>query len=146
MEQNIFNMSDKLKHIIACAAIATITFNCFSQIPKDKQYHLGAGAFFGVWGTFAGNSCEFTPEKSLLCGIASAMAVGLLKEGADLCGYGTPEWADLGYTVAGGAIGAGLSYVALKIFKKPPLIYVSTDKGLQLGFIYKLNETGNRFK
>jgi len=34
----------------------------FKPIPIDKQYHIGAGAFAGVWGTFAGNSLNLTPE------------------------------------------------------------------------------------
>jgi hypothetical protein len=47
---------------------------------------------------------------------------------------------DIAATTMGGIVGAGLSYVALKIFKKkPPVIYgMASSKGLQAGVIINM--------
>ena len=42
-------------------------------------------------------------------GIGVAMVVGVGKELWDLCGFGTPEWADLGADLVGSIIGTGVA-------------------------------------
>jgi uncharacterized protein YfiM (DUF2279 family) len=116
---------NKIKYFLALA-LTLITLTAVAQeqplIPIDKQYHLGAGAVFGVWGTLVGNSCMFTPEKSALIGLASATVAGIGKELWDeadyrIMGYGTGfDWKDLGATMIGGVIGTALTYTGLKIF------------------------------
>lgn len=127
--------------ILALLLTASLT----AQIPVDKQYHIGAGAYCGVWGTFAGNSMEWTPEQAALFGIASATVAGIGKELWDvsyrLWGYNDKfDPMDVAATVAGGIIGTGLSYAALKIFKKkPPIIYGMADRrGVQIGIKLQL--------
>lgn len=109
---------DKIKHFIACAVIALITLAAFAQVPTDKKYHAGAGIIIGSWGTFVGNSLDLKPEYSALFGLGSAAVAGLGKELWDEIDYGGWDWKDFGATMIGGAIGAGLTYTGLKIFKK----------------------------
>ncbi len=67
------------------------------MIAKDKQSHfiigliiaLMFGHLFGVW-----------------IGLGVAAAAGIGKELRDMTGHGTPEWADLWFTIAGGVAGA----------------------------------------
>ena len=101
-----------------------ITASLAAQIPYDKKLHAGAGVVIGTWGTFAGNSMNFTPEKAALLGITSAAVAGVGKELWDEIEYGGWDWKDLGATMIGGTIGTGLSYTALKVFKKKPYIYI----------------------
>lgn len=118
---------------------------CQAQIPVDKQYHIGAGAVIGVWGTFMGNSLELSPEKSALVGFSCAVAAGVGKELWDV----SDQWffkvshpfdcRDIAATAAGGVVGVGLSYVALKIFKKEVPVYadiskVKTEIGVKIRF------------
>ena len=95
-----------------------------AQIPYDKKLHAGAGVVVGTWGTFAGNSLNWKPEKAALFGLTSAAVAGIGKELWDEIEYGGWDWKDLGATMIGGTIGTGLSYVALKVFKKKPYIYI----------------------
>jgi uncharacterized protein YfiM (DUF2279 family) len=140
---------NKLKHFIACAAITLITLTCFAQeykIPVDKQYHLGAGVVFGVWGTFAGNSLQWKPEKAALMGLASATVAGVGKELWDevdyqIGGYGTGfDFRDLGATMIGGVIGVGLTYAGLKIFYryKPAVFVTNVQKCLTVGLRFTI--------
>ncbi len=117
----------------------------FEPIPYDKKWHIAAGTFAGVWGTFAGNSLELAPEESALFGVAASVAAGVGKELWDVswCILGdksaTFDTMDIAATTLGGMIGTGLSYVAIKIFKKPPVIYsVVNDKSIQVGVKIKL--------
>ena len=119
---------------------ASIAAQTFEPIPFDKKYHIGAGVLAGTWGTFTGNSLELTPEQSALFGVAASVAAGVGKELWDVswCILGdksaTFDTMDIAATTLGGMIGTGLSYVALKIFKKPPVIYsVVNDKSIQVG-------------
>ena len=95
-----------------------------AQIPVDKQYHIGAGAVIGVWGTFMGNSLELSPEKSALVGFGCAVAAGVGKELWDVSdqwffGIEHPfDCRDIVATAAGGVVGAGLSYIILKYVDK----------------------------
>lgn len=116
----------------------------FTPVAFDKKYHIGAGAVIGAWGTFTGNSLELTPEQSALFGVATATAAGIGKELWDvsfrLFGYKDQfNLNDVAATTLGGIVGAGLSYAALKVFKKKPLIYGYADKkeikiGVELRF------------
>ena len=101
-----------------------LTASLAAQIPYDKKLHVGAGVVIGTWGTFAGNSMNWKPEKSALLGITSATVAGVGKELWDEIEYGGWDWRDLGATMIGGTIGTGLSYAALKVFKKKPYIYI----------------------
>ena len=140
-------MNDKIKHFIATAAITllvltlfadTITAQSFTPIHFDKKYHIGAGTLAGVWGTFAGKSIELSDEGAALFGVAAATAAGIGKEVMDvapaLFGNETARFdcMDIAATVEGGIIGAGLTYLGMKIFKRKPLIY--GGKGITIGF------------
>jgi hypothetical protein len=115
-----------------------ITVSLQAQIDVDKKYHAGAGMVIGTWGTFAGNSMNWKPEKAALFGVATAVTAGIGKELWDKIDYGRFDVKDVGATAIGGVIGAGLSYAALKIFKKPPVIYTATGKGFEIGVKIRL--------
>lgn len=139
-------MNDKLKHFFACAGIAAITLTSVAQIPVDKQYHLGAGAVMGVWGTFAGNSMMWKPEKAALFGIGSVAAAGVCKELWDQSEhwfFGKEHYfdvKDLGATMIGGVIGVGLSYAGLKIFYhyKPQIFVGNVQNNLTVGLRFTI--------
>ena len=112
----------------------------FEPLPFDKKWHIAAGAVAGTWGTFAGNSIELTPEQSALFGVAAATVAGIGKELMDV----SERWIfkapgarfdamDIAATVEGGIIGAGLSYLALKIFKKKTVLYGDINNGFIVG-------------
>lgn len=127
--------------ILAILITGALSAQTFEPVPFDKKYHIGAGTLAGVWGTFAGNSLQWSPEESALFGIAMSGVAGIGKECMDVSerwAFKTPgarfDCMDIAATVEGGIIGAGLSYVALKIFKrKPPVIYADTNKGIKIG-------------
>ena len=130
----------KLTVILAILITGIASAQTFEPVPFDKKYHIGAGALAGVWGTFAGNSLEWSPEESTLFGVAMSAVAGIGKECMDVAPvvFGNKsarfDVMDIAATVEGGIIGAGLSYVALKIFKKkPPVIYADTNKGIKIG-------------
>lgn len=106
---------------------------CYGQIATDKKYHAGAGIVIGVWGTFAGNSIDLSPEKSALFGMGCVTVAGLGKELWDEIDYGGWDWADFGYTIAGGVIGAGLTYAGIKIFKKAKPVVIAVDSKITVG-------------
>ena len=137
------DMNDKLKHFIA---VIIISISCaasaqsFEPIPFDKKWHMAAGTFAGTWGTFAGNSLELSDEGAALFGIGASVVAGVGKELMDVAPvvFGNKsarfDVMDIAATVEGGIIGAGLSYAALKIFKKKPIFYGKVDKGIVIGF------------
>lgn len=138
----LFYMNDKLKlTITAIFFVATMQAQIFEPVPLDKKWHIGGGAFAGVWGTFAGNSLELSPEESALMGVATGLAAGIGKEcfdlldGAIMKQHHPFDPMDIAATTLGGVIGAGLSYAALKIFKKPPMIYSFTDANVPSSLI-----------
>ena len=124
----------------------TISAQSFEPVPFDKKYHIGAGTVIGVWGTFTGNSLELTPEQSALFGVATATAAGLGKEIWDIswCLLGdkhaTFDTMDIAATTLGGIVGAGLTYLGMKVFKKKtPVIYgMVNDNAIQVGVKIKL--------
>ena len=138
---------DKLKLIfVALLITGTLSAQSFEPVPYDKKYHIGAGAVAGIWGMFAGNSCEFTAEQSALCGIAAAMAAGLGKELMDV----SEAWIfkqphnfdamDLAVTVLGGIVGTGLTYAGLKIFYhyKPQIFIGNVQNNLTIGLRFNI--------
>ena len=137
-------MNDKLKHFITFTALLiTITAQCqiTKTVPFDKKWHIGCGAIAGVWGTFMGNSIDLSAEESALVGVAAGLIVGIGKETLDIAplivGQKNVQWdtMDIAASTLGGVIGAGLSYAALKIFKRPPVIYAEVNKGFEVGII-----------
>ena len=135
----------KITVILAILITGALSAQTFEPIPFDKKWHIAAGAVAGTWGTFAGNSLEWSPEESALFGVAMSAVAGIGKECMDV----SERWVfkndaarfdcmDIAATVEGGIIGAGLSYVALKIFKKkPPMIYGDVNKGLKIGVSFR---------
>ena len=135
----------KLTVILAILITGVLSAQTFEPVPFDKKYHIGAGALAGVWGTFAGNAMELSPEESALFGVAMSAVAGIGKECMDVSErwvFKTPgakfDCMDIAATVEGGVIGAGLSYVALKIFKKKaPVFYGQTKGKIEIGVIVK---------
>lgn len=126
--------------LAAMALCGTIMAQAFVPIPFDKKYHIGAGVLAGTWGTFAGNSLELAPEESALFGVAMSAVAGVGKELMDVSErwiFKTPgakfDAMDIAATVEGGIIGAGLSYLALKIFKKKTVLYGDINNGFIVG-------------
>ena len=139
-------MNDKFKHFIAFSLLL-ITFSVqaqFEPIPFDKKWHIGAGAVLATWGTFAGNSLNLSAEESALLGVATGFTAGIGKECFDLMDGAIMKQRhpfdpmDVAATTMGGIIGAGLSYAALKIFRRPPVIYSQVGKGFEIGVKIRL--------
>ncbi len=89
-----------------------------SQIAKDKQLHLGAGAVVGSWGYLL--PTQSTGWKPVAYGIGTATIAGMGKELSDLGGFGTPDWKDLGATVIGGVVSVGIITGFRAIFRRQP--------------------------
>jgi len=124
-----------MKKITLILTAILLTGAMSGQIAYDKKLHIGAGTVVGVWGTFAGNSLELTPEQSALFGIGSVVVAGVGKELWDvsyrLWGYNDRfDVKDIGATLIGGVIGVGLSYVGLKIYyKHNPRVFTASVNG-----------------
>ena len=89
---------------------------CSAQIPKDKQLHAYGGAAIGAWSTRL--TVEQDGWKPAVLGISIPLGVGLMKEGFDLAGGGTAEWADVRYTVAGAVASVLVIYSIKAIVKR----------------------------
>lgn len=131
--------------IIAILLTVTLQAQITEPIPYDKKWHIGAGAVAGVWGTFMGDNLQLTPEQSALIGVGVGFAAGIGKELMDVGERfvfkvdNRFDPMDIAATTLGGVIGAGLSYAALKIFKKPPVIFSLADtKSIQVGVKIRL--------
>jgi uncharacterized protein YfiM (DUF2279 family) len=124
-----------MKKIALILTAILLTGAMSGQIAYDKKLHIGAGAVVGVWGTFAGNSMNWTPEQSALFGMGSVAVAGVGKELWDvsyrLWGYNDKfDVKDIGATLIGGVIGVGLSYVGLKIYyRHKPQIFTASVSG-----------------
>jgi hypothetical protein len=94
------------KFIIAAFFLLSVSLTANSQIAKDKQLHLGAGAVVGSWGYLLPS--QSTGWKPVAYGIGTATIAGVGKELSDLGGFGTPDWKDLGATVIGGVVSVGI--------------------------------------
>ena len=77
------------------------------QIPKDKQLHFCAGATIGAWGYIIPGP-KAPLWKPIVYSIGTSTIAGVGKELIDLGGFGTPEWRDLGWTMIGGVVSAGI--------------------------------------
>jgi len=113
--------------------LSLIAINCTAQQLNDKQLHLMVGTLAGAWGTWVGSIYfEHSPEKSALIGVGiTALATG----GKELIDYGTGgkvELRDLGNSMFGGFVGAGLVYMGMKIFQSNAP-YITYNNGLQIG-------------
>lgn len=72
------------------------------MIPRDKQLHFLAGLSLAL---IVGSL--FGPAM----GLGAAVVAGVAKELYDMTtGRGTPEWADLWFTLAGGLLGSLIIY------------------------------------
>lgn len=67
-------------------------------IPQDKANHAVYGAVLCALGVLAAQALGFPPSW----GIALPGVVGALKEARDRMGYGTPDFMDFVWTIAGG--------------------------------------------
>ena len=128
-----------MKRLTAILTAILLTVTLSAQIDVDKKYHAGAGIMFGTWGTFAANSYNITAEKSAMWGMVVATTAGIGKETWDVLdkqiahvGSGW-DFADLGATMIGGAIGTGISYLGLKIFKRSKPYYAAVNGSLTMG-------------
>jgi hypothetical protein len=82
------------------------SLSTFAQIPKDKQYHLYAGAAIGAWGTMTTNNEYLKP----IYGIGWATMAGAGKELIydKYMKLGIAEWKDFSYTLIGSCISVGI--------------------------------------
>jgi hypothetical protein len=94
------------KFILAVLVLLSFALQANSQIAKDKQLHLGAGAIVGGWGYLLPS--QSTGWKPVAYGIGTATIAGVGKEISDMGGFGTPDWKDLGATVIGGVVSVGI--------------------------------------
>jgi uncharacterized protein YfiM (DUF2279 family) len=117
-----------------------VTLSLSAQIAYDKKLHVAAGALVGTWGTFAGNAMDLKPEGAALFGISSAAVAGLGKELWDEIDYGGWDWADFGATMIGGAIGTGLTYAGLKIFKNTKPLAIAVRGTMTVGVTINMNQ------
>jgi hypothetical protein len=114
MKKNSVSVS--IYHLAAALILVMITLPAKSQIAKDKQLHLGAGAVVASWGYML--PVQSTGWKPFVYGVGSATVAGMGKELADLGGFGTPDFKDLGATVIGGIVSVGIITGFKAIFHK----------------------------
>ena len=122
-----------MKRLTVILTAILLTSAISAQVDYDKKLHAGAGVVIGTWGTLAGNSLDLKPGGSALFGIASATVAGLGKELWDEIEYGGFDVKDFGATMIGGAVGVGLSYLGLKIFKKSKPYYAAVNGKITIG-------------
>jgi len=120
-----------MKHLLIILSLFSLS--CTAQQLSDKQLHYAGGTFAGAWGTWVGSIYfERSPEKSALIGLGiTALATG----GKELIDYGTGgkvELRDIGNSMFGGFVGAGLVYMGMKIFQSN-VPYLSFNNGLTIG-------------
>ena len=132
----------KLKIILPLLLLTTLLHSqIVAPVQYDKKWHIGAGAVLATGGTFMGDNLQLTPEQSALVGVGVGFAAGVGKELMDVGEKfvfrveNKFDPMDVAATTMGGIIGAGLSYAALKVFKRPPVIYSQVNKGLEIGII-----------
>jgi uncharacterized protein YfiM (DUF2279 family) len=128
-----------MKRLITILTAILLTSAISAQVAYDKKLHIGAGIVVGTWGTFTGNSMNWTPEQSALFGVGSVVVAGVGKEAWDyswrIFGDTSARFdvKDLGATMIGGAVGVGLSYLGLKIFKKSKPYYATVNNKITIG-------------
>ncbi|MBK7712024.1 MAG: hypothetical protein IPJ37_14440 [Bacteroidales bacterium] len=109
------NMTNSGKFLLSMIIVIFLSIPAKSQIPKDKQLHLGAGAVVAGWGYML--PTQSSGWKPLVYGLGSATIAGAGKELADMGGFGTPDWKDLRATVIGGVVSVGVIMGVKAIFK-----------------------------
>jgi len=75
----------------------------------DKRAHLVAGAGVAATGSVLAHALDLAAPDRALVGFALGVGAGALKEGLDALGLGTASGPDLVWTIAGSALGAGLT-------------------------------------
>lgn len=115
-----------------------LSIPCHAQQLSDKQLHLMAGTFCGSWGSWVGSVYTDSPEKSALIGLGITALAGLGKEGIDYGTGGKVEMRDLGNSMFGGLVGAGLVYMGMKIFQSNVPYLSFNDKSLTVGIKIKI--------
>jgi hypothetical protein len=115
MKTNLFKTTGKIA--IVLVMIFGIHFSADGQvIARDKQLHIGAGAVVAGWGTLIPQNNK--GWKPFIYGVGSATIAGVGKEVTDLGGFGTPDFKDLGATVLGGVVSAGIITGVKAIIRK----------------------------
>ena len=126
-----------MKYILIILSL--LSLNCHAQQLSDKQLHYAGGVFAGAWGTWVGSIYfEKSPEKSALIGLGITALAGLGKEGIDYGTGGKVEMRDLGNSMFGGFVGAGLVYMGMKIFQSNVPYLSFSDKSLTVGIKIKI--------
>jgi hypothetical protein len=108
--------NSSIKFLLSAVIALSLSVSANSQIPKDKQLHLGAGAVVAGWGYMLSSTA--TGWKPMAYGIGTATLTGAGKELADLGGFGNPDWKDLGATMIGGVVSEGVIMGVKAIFGK----------------------------
>lgn len=75
-----------------------------AEMPDDARKHIGVSASIAAGGYVLARGWT-GPAESALVGLGGALAVGAAKEAADALGAGTPSWSDVGWDLAGAALG-----------------------------------------
>jgi hypothetical protein len=76
-----------------------------SQIARDKSLHLCAGTVIGTWGYFTTLNENLQPLHAIIAATIAGAGKELVID--KWLKFGTPDWRDFTYTVAGGIIAAG---------------------------------------
>jgi hypothetical protein len=92
--------------LISFTLLLAVNLKSNAQIARDKQLHLGAGAVVAGWGSLIPQNNK--GWKPFVYGVGSATIAGVGKELTDMGGFGTPDIRDLGATVIGGLVSAGI--------------------------------------
>ena len=79
---------------------------CSSQIPKDKQLHLGAGFIIGSSTYYFAQKHDINPIGCYLLSLGTTALAGGGKELYDELKYNGADWGDFKATMIGGLIGA----------------------------------------
>lgn len=98
------------KNILIDFAVFAGIYAAGKKLPKDKRYHLYAGAISGkvasLWCGARSNTSLQTDlkKRKFLCSFGAASVVGVLKEVYDSTGRGNVDFKDAVVTGAGGAL------------------------------------------
>ncbi len=101
-------MKSKLILLVMFLSFTTIGQDTW-ELQEDKIKHMsygGAISFLTTIGVTCVDNDNPRYLKGFLVGTGVGTGVGIVKEGFDLLGFGTPSFQDLGYTFAGSVIGS----------------------------------------
>ncbi|MFO0746554.1 MAG: hypothetical protein U1F43_12910 [Myxococcota bacterium] len=82
----------------------------------DKARHFVVGVGIAASGDLLASVLDRDPDARALLGFGLGTAAGAAKEGLDALDGGDPSAADFVWTVAGAALGAGLTWLLGKVF------------------------------